>query len=171
MLHSCTLNISRPDCRSSCSYQLNGWIPWTDIADNPSCYMNKRSCPHSDHKLMEPLHMKAQGVDDWQKHWLKLQKKGKCPLTLRDPSEGQATPMTQNGGHAKEAQIRKGKEKARDTPETSADEQSNGEDSGMIMTRTLEVVHPVRAINVRIQSTAMLSVQRMYPACRWHHLA
>lgn len=130
MFHSSTLNISRSDCRSSGYYLLTGRIPWTDIAENPSRYMNKRSRPHSDHKLMEPSHMKSQGVDAWLKHWIKLQTKGKRPLTLRDPSEGQTTPTTQNGGRAKEAQTRKGKEKARDTPETSADEQSDEEDSG-----------------------------------------
>jgi hypothetical protein len=124
------LHTARHDFRPSGYFQLNGRIPWTDIADNPSRYMNKRSRPHSDHKLIEPSHMKAQGVDDWLKHWLKLQTKGKRPLTLKDPSEGQATSPTPPSDRAKGKKSRKGKEKARDTPETSADEQGDGQVSG-----------------------------------------
>lgn len=126
----CSLNTCRNDFRCSGYFRLNGRIPWTDIADNPSRHVNKRSRPHSDHKLMEPSHMKAQGVDDWLKHWLKLQTKGKRPLTLKDPSEIQATSPTPPSVRAKGRKTRKGKEKARDTPETSADEQSDGGNSG-----------------------------------------
>ena len=31
--------------------------------------------------------MKSDGVDAWLRHWLKLQKKGQCPLVLRDPTD------------------------------------------------------------------------------------
>ena len=31
--------------------------------------------------------MKSNGVDAWLKHWLKLQKKNKCPLVLKRPSD------------------------------------------------------------------------------------
>jgi hypothetical protein len=34
---------------------------------------------------MEPSHMKAEGVDNWLKHWLKMQNKKKRPLTLKNP--------------------------------------------------------------------------------------
>ena len=33
--------------------------------------------------------MQLKGVDDWLTHWLKLQKKGKLPLTFTDPSKPQ----------------------------------------------------------------------------------
>jgi hypothetical protein len=31
--------------------------------------------------------MKSDGVDAWLRHWLKLQKKGRRPLVLRDPTD------------------------------------------------------------------------------------
>src|ERR1700733_16123383 len=57
------------------------------MADNPSQYFTQRSRPDSIHKLVDPSHMKAEGVDDWLKHWLKLQKKKKRPLILKSPTE------------------------------------------------------------------------------------
>jgi hypothetical protein len=68
-------------------YQLQGRIPWTDIAEYPSRHMTKKSRPDSDYKLEEPSHMKSDGVDAWLKHWLKMQKKGSTPLVLKDGSD------------------------------------------------------------------------------------
>jgi len=68
---------------------------------------------------MDPSHMKATGVDDWLRHWLKLQKKGKCPLVIKDPSKPQ--PDSPAGTNKKT----KGKRKAKDTEDTSDDEKSD----------------------------------------------
>lgn len=74
--------------------------------------------------------MKSQGVDDWLNHWLKLQNRKKRPLILRDPSEAEKEDSTKPRTPAKTTGTRKGKEKALNTPETSADEQSDRENSG-----------------------------------------
>ena len=63
------------------------YIPWLDIAENPSHHLSKRSQPDSDHKLEEPSHMKSVGIDAWLQHWLKLQKKSRRPLVLKDPTD------------------------------------------------------------------------------------
>ena len=34
--------------------------------------------------------MKSDGVDSWLRHWLKLQKKNKCPLVLKEHSDKQS---------------------------------------------------------------------------------
>jgi hypothetical protein len=65
-------------------HKLNGRIPWTDIAENQSHHLSKRSRPDCDYKLEEPSHMKSSGIDAWLGHWLKLQKKKKRPLVLKD---------------------------------------------------------------------------------------
>lgn len=78
--------IGAPDRSPTGFYKLNGRIPWTDIAENPSQHLSKKSQPDCDYKLEEPSHMKSDGVDAWLKHWLKLQKKNKRPLELKDPS-------------------------------------------------------------------------------------
>ena len=31
--------------------------------------------------------MKSNGIDAWLQHWLKIQKKGKCLLVLKDSSD------------------------------------------------------------------------------------
>lgn len=68
-------------------YKLTGHIPWHDIAENPSHHLSKKSQPDSDHKLQDPSHMKSDGIDAWLRHWLKLQRKGRHPLVLRDPTD------------------------------------------------------------------------------------
>jgi hypothetical protein len=88
------------------------------MADNPSQYFTQRSRPDSIHKLVDPSHMKAEGVDDWLKHWLKLQKKKKRPLILKSPAEpnSEDPPNRSKGvnrtGKAKGAANKKGKERA-----------------------------------------------------------
>src|ERR1700743_3774834 len=67
-------------------FKLTGRIPWGDMAEHPSRYLSAKSRSDSDHKLMESSHMKATVVDDWLNHVLKLQKKGKQRVTLKDPS-------------------------------------------------------------------------------------
>jgi hypothetical protein len=57
------------------------------MAEHPSKYVAKKSRPHSDHQLQEPSHMKSDGVDAWLQHWLKLQKRNKRPLILKDGSD------------------------------------------------------------------------------------
>ena len=52
--------------------------------------------------------MKLKGVDDWLKHWLKLQDKSKRPLTLRNPSE----PQPNNVPHPHKGLKGKGKQRA-----------------------------------------------------------
>jgi hypothetical protein len=74
-------NLARTDF-----HKLSGRTPWTGIAEQPSQYMSKRSRPDSDYQLEEPSHMKSDGVDTWLKHWLKLQKRNKRPLVLKDGS-------------------------------------------------------------------------------------
>src|SRR6266481_8197711 len=86
MYHTEHTVIWNPDRNPAGFYNLTGRIPWTDIAENPSHYLSKKSRPDSDYKLEEPSHMKSDGVDAWLKHWLKLQKKKKRPLELKDPS-------------------------------------------------------------------------------------
>jgi hypothetical protein len=49
--------------------------------------MSKRSRPYSDHKLEEPSRMKSDAVNAWLKHWLRLQKRDKRPLVLKDRSD------------------------------------------------------------------------------------
>jgi len=68
-------------------HQLNGCIPWTDIAENVSCHLSKQSQPDCDYKLEEPSYMKSSAIDAWLRHWLKLQNKKKCPLVLKNPSD------------------------------------------------------------------------------------
>jgi hypothetical protein len=51
--------------------------------------------------------MKAKGVDDWLKHWLKLQTKGKHPLTFKDQSESAPNCAVRTGKRSK----RKGKQR------------------------------------------------------------
>jgi hypothetical protein len=68
-------------------YKLNGRIPWSDIAENPSNHLKRKSRPDSDHKLEEPSHMKSDAVDSWIGHWLKIQKKNKRPLVLKSGSD------------------------------------------------------------------------------------
>jgi hypothetical protein len=67
-------------------HNLNGRIPWTDIAENQSHHLSKRSRPDCDYKLEEPSHMKSGAIDAWLQHWLKLQRKNKRPLVLNNSS-------------------------------------------------------------------------------------
>lgn len=67
-------------------YELTGRIPWGDIAENPSHYLSKRSRPDTDYKLEDPSHMKSKAVDAWLQHWLKMQRKDRRPLVLKDGS-------------------------------------------------------------------------------------
>ena len=57
------------------------------MAEHLSKYMAKQSRPESNHQLQEPSHMKSDGVDAWLQHWLKLQKRNKHPLILKDNSD------------------------------------------------------------------------------------
>jgi hypothetical protein len=68
-------------------YKLIGHTPWNGMAEHPSKYMAKQSRPESNHQLQEPSHMKSDGVDAWLQHWLKLQKRNKHPLILKDNSD------------------------------------------------------------------------------------
>src|ERR1700676_2648197 len=89
-------------------YKLTGRPPWTGIADHPSQYIAKKSRPDSDHQLQEPSHMKSDGVDAWLKHWLKLQKRNKRPLILKDGSDGthpKPTSSSKHKGKATKAQL------------------------------------------------------------------
>src|ERR1700733_14964098 len=86
MYHIKHTMIANPDRNFTGFYKLNGRIPWLDIADNPSHHLSKRSRPDCDYKLEEPTYMKLDAVDAWLQHWLKLQKKKKRPLELKDPS-------------------------------------------------------------------------------------
>jgi len=63
--------------------------------------------------------MKAQGVDDWLKHWFKLQKKNKRPLTLKDQSKAESNATVKRP---------RGKGKQRAEPEDSDNEWSDIED-------------------------------------------
>ena len=118
-------------------FNYGGRIPWACMAENPSQYLTQRSRPDSDHKLMDPSHMKAEGVDDWLKHWLRLQNKKKRPLMLKDPSEPQPDAPTQSSKRLKSQKSGKehnhrngngngkGKGKEKMLPESSEDEDNN----------------------------------------------
>jgi hypothetical protein len=75
-------------------YKLNGHIPWANIAENPSNHLKKHSRPHTNHKLEEPSHMKSNAVDTWLGHWLKIQKKDRRPLVLKNVSDGTSDKKT-----------------------------------------------------------------------------
>src|ERR1700752_4477391 len=100
-------------------FKLTGRILWGDMAEHPSHYLSAKSRPDSDHKLMEPSHMKAKGVDDWLNHWLKLQKKGKQCVTLKDPSVASSDNWNHMNEHPRQKDDRnaKGKKKASPSPE------------------------------------------------------
>lgn len=66
--------------------------------------------------------MKAEGVNDWLKHWLRMQQKKKRPLILKNPSEA---PSDQSKAPAKSS---KGKGKAKALSPPSSDEVSDEED-------------------------------------------
>ena len=107
-------------------YKLTGRIPWLDIAENPSHHLSKKSQPDSDHKLEEPSHMKSDGVDAWLRHWLKLQKKGRRPLVLKDPTDKSSEP------HPKSRIVTKRKAsqgKARYIESDESDDQDKGNKS------------------------------------------
>ena len=77
--------------------------------------------------------MKADAVDAWLKHWLRLQKKGKRPLVLKKASEEgndkSPTPQTAPSKSTK----RKGKQRAHqsdDDGEVSEDNQTGESDAG-----------------------------------------
>jgi hypothetical protein len=72
--------------------KLKGRTPWTDIANRPSDHLSKRSRPDTDWNLQEPSHMTLESVDCWLRHWLKLQKKGKRPLVVKDPTAKSSQP-------------------------------------------------------------------------------
>jgi hypothetical protein len=106
-------------------FKLTGRIPWGDIADNPSDHLSKRSCPDTDHKLMDPSHMKAKGVDNWLKHWAKLQQKGKRPLTFKDPSD----PQPNNARRPSKKSKGKGKQRAKHSDSESEESSGNSDDA------------------------------------------
>lgn len=60
--------------------------------------------------------MKAEGVDDWLKHWLKMQNKKECPLTLKSPLEALSDQLKADG---------KGKGKARASLLSFSDKESD----------------------------------------------
>lgn len=71
--------------------------------------------------------MKAEGVDDYLKHWFKMQKIKKRPLTLKDPSiahSDQSIARAKESGKGKG----KGKGKARATSKSSRNEDSDNDD-------------------------------------------
>jgi hypothetical protein len=68
--------------------------------------------------------MKAEGVDDWLKHWLKMQNKKKRPLTLKNPSGAPSDQLKA----ASQSSTGKGKGKARASSLPSSDEDSEEDD-------------------------------------------
>ena len=89
-------------------------------------HLSKRSRPDSDHKLEEPSHMKSVGIDAWLQHWLKLQKKSRRPLVLKDPMDKSSelnpksrTVTKQNASQGKAQYI-----------ESDSDDQDTGNKSG-----------------------------------------
>src|SRR6202050_986459 len=77
---------------------------------SPSLHLSKKSQPACDHKLQEQSHMKSDGVHAWLHHWLKLQKKGRHPLVVKNPadksSEARQKPTTLSKRKAKQAKAR-----------------------------------------------------------------
>jgi hypothetical protein len=122
-------------------YKLTGRTPWTDIAENPSNYVSKKSRPDSDHKLEEPSHMKSDAVDSWLRHWLKLQKKHKRPLVLKDTSDKQyerrSNPISVSKRKAEKSKARYIQS------DSSEDEAPEGEDNN----GQLNVDNPGNSIN------------------------
>ena len=99
-------------------YKLNGHPPWARIAEHPSQHITKKSRPNSDHQLQELSYMKSDGVNAWLRHWLKLQKRNKCPLILKDSSDEAHLNLTSSS---------KGKAKA-SKAWTTGDDKSDQED-------------------------------------------
>jgi len=108
-------------------HKLNGHIPWSDISEHPSDHIAKRSQPDSDHKLEEPSHMKSDGVDSWLGHWIKIQKKKKRPLILKDPSHKSFDDDPKLTTPSKW----KGKGKARYVESNESDDENIDEDEGI----------------------------------------
>jgi hypothetical protein len=124
MYHTQHTMIGNADRHLTGFYKLNGRIPWLDIAKNPSHYLSKKSQPYCDYKLEEPSHMKSDGVDAWLQHWLKLQKKKKRPLELKDPSNKSSEPLpTTSAGHKRKA--KRPKDQYIETDDSNDEESSN----------------------------------------------
>ena len=105
--------------------KLKGRTPWTDIADHPSDHIANRSRPDSDCNLEEPSHMKLDSINCWLQHWLKLQKKGRRPLVLKDPSSksSQAGPTPRVISNQKDKQLQ--------APTTDIDNSEDSETVGI----------------------------------------
>ncbi|KIM79975.1 hypothetical protein PILCRDRAFT_9863 [Piloderma croceum F 1598] len=119
-------------------YKLTGCIPWLNIAENPLHHLTKRSRPDSDYKLKEPSHMKSDGVDSWLRHWLKLQKKNKCPLVLKEHSDKQSD-------HNVPLQIipkGKGKSRAQDV-DSKDEEETNYDGDNNVFNLVLSLAPPI----------------------------
>ena len=117
-----------PDVHCSGFHRLGGRIPWTEIADNPSDFLSKRSRPDTDLKLEEPSRMKSEAVDCWIKHWLRLQKKGKRPLVLKTASDKEQQSSDAEGrlkskkkGKMKATDMEDGQDKVNDDHESDRD--------------------------------------------------
>jgi hypothetical protein len=138
MYHKKHIVIRNADRNPIGFYKLNGRIPWTDIAENPSHHLSKKSRPDSDFKLEEPSHMKSDGVDAWLKHWLKLQKKKRRPLELKDPSHRsfESIPTTttvprQKVKGSKDKYIECDDSNDEESPDEAGDGESNGDPSNI----------------------------------------
>jgi hypothetical protein len=77
--------------------------------------------------------MKSDGVDAWLQHWLKLQKKNKCPLILWDPSKPfptATTPSNGNGKRSKDHQTESIDSDEEDIPDEANNDGPNEESAG-----------------------------------------
>jgi len=113
-------------------YKLTGHIPWNGIAEHPAKYVAKKSHPDSDHQLQEPSHMKSNGVDAWLQHWLKLQKRNKHPLVLKDGSDKiHLNPTTSSKQKAKalKAQLTNNDDSNNEDIEDNNNDKSNTDDT------------------------------------------
>jgi hypothetical protein len=96
-------------------------------------HLSKRSWADSNHKLEEPSHMKSKGVDALLKHWLKLQKKSKCPLVLRGPAD-QSPKLRQGPNNVSKQKTGKGKGKAHyiESEDSDDEETEDRSDTGRV---------------------------------------
>jgi hypothetical protein len=105
-------------------YKLPGRIPWGDIADNLSHHLSNRSQVYSDHKLEDPSYMKSDAVDVWLWHWLKLQKRDKCPLVSKGTADKISDPRSTKANVSKR-KGKKGKGRYIDSNDTEGEVRSD----------------------------------------------
>ena len=157
-------------------YKLIGRTPWNGMAEHPSKYMAKQSRPESDHQLQEPSHMKSDGVDAWLQHWLKLQKRNKHPLILKDNSDKIPSNPTSSS---------KQKRKAKAFTPQSTDDNTSDEEPAEVLTMAMKnppmgltmtmrnplmtMGKPLREVTMTMINPTLITMGITLPTCTHYH--